>query len=102
MPGPINPGTWSVEVGFGAVHSTGATWHVTVRCLDPTTGPVWTPDPVDPSYVARAAAGWYRADLHLHAYHSSPDGPTPAEMVADARRAKLDVVPVTEYVTDAH
>jgi hypothetical protein len=102
VPGTIEPGTWSVELGFGAVHSAGATWSVTVRCLDPTTGPEWTPDPVDPSFVARDAPGWYRADLHLHAFHSNPAGPDPATMIEFARKAKLDIVPVTDYVTDTH
>jgi hypothetical protein len=102
VPGPIEPGTWSVELGFGAVQSAGATWSVNVRCLDVATGPAWTPDPVDPSYVARDQPGWYRADLHLHAYHSNPRGPDPTAMIEFARKAKLDVVPVTEYVTDTH
>ena len=102
VPGPIEAGTWSVELGFGAVHSTGATWSVTVRCLGPQTGPAWVPDPVDPSFVARDAPGWYRADLHLHAYHSNPSGPDPTTMIELARKAKLDIVPVTDYVTDTH
>jgi hypothetical protein len=102
VPGPVNAGTWYVELGFGAVHDAGATWHVTVTCRAPATGPVWTPDPVDPSYVARAEPGWYRADLHLHAFHSNPKGPDPAAMIEFARTAKLDVAPVTEYVTNTH
>jgi hypothetical protein len=100
--GPINPGTWYVELGFGAVHDARATWHATVTCLAVATGPVWSPDPVDPSYVARAEPGWYRADLHLHAYHSNSKGPDPTAMIEFARKAKLDVVPVTEYVTNTH
>jgi hypothetical protein len=102
VPGPINAGTWSVELGFGAVHSAGGSWHVTVKCLQTPVGSVWTPDPVDPSYVARDEPGWYRADLHLHAFHSNAKGPDPATMIDFARKAKLDVVPVTEYVTDTH
>lgn len=102
VPGPINPGTWSVELGFGAVHSAGASWSATIRCLDVAVGPVWTPDPVDPTFVARDEPGWYRADLHLHAFHSNLEGPDPQKMVEFARKAKLDIVPVTDYVTDTH
>ncbi len=102
VPGPVVAGTWFVELGYGAVSSTGATWEVTVRCRNVPVGPAWVPDPVDPSFVARATPGWYRADLHLHAYHSNQRGPDPATMVRFARTAGLDVVPVTEYVTDAH
>lgn len=102
VPGPTNPGRWNVELGFGAVHSAGGSWRVTIRCLSTTSGPPWVPDPVDPALVARNEPGWYRADLHLHGYDSNPNGPDPAAMVAAARRAKLDIVPVTDYVTDAH
>ncbi|MEO7555579.1 MAG: CehA/McbA family metallohydrolase, partial [Acidimicrobiales bacterium] len=102
VPGPVEPGTWSVELGFGAVQTEGAEWMVTVTCLDVATGPVWVPDPVDPSYVARDKPGWYRGDFHLHAYHSNSKGPDPQAMVEFARAAKLDIVPVTEYVTDTH
>lgn len=102
VPGPIEAGTWYVEVGFGAVHPAGGSWQATVTCLDPVTGPVWQPDPVDPTYVARDEPGWYRGDFHLHAYHSNPEGPAGDEMVEFARAAKLDVVPVTDYVTDTH
>jgi hypothetical protein len=102
VPGPIEAGTWFVELGFGAVHSTGGSWSVSVRCLAPPTGPAWVPDPVDPSFVARDAPGWYRADLHLHGYHSNPNGPDPTALIEFARKAKLDIVPVTDYVTDVH
>lgn len=100
--GPVRPGRWTVELGFGAVHSAGADWTVLVRCRALAVGAAHPPDPVDPAHVARDAPGWYRADLHLHAYHSNPAGPAPAAMADAARRAGLDVVPVTEYVTDAH
>lgn len=102
VPGPVEPGTWSVELGFGAVHSAGASWQVTVQCLAVPVGPTWVPDPVDPAFVARDAPGWFRADMHLHAYHSNANGPDPAAMVDFARKAGLDIIPVTDYVTDAH
>jgi hypothetical protein len=38
----------------------------------------------------------------LHGYHSNPKGPDPATLIEFARKAKLDIVPVTDYVTDAH
>jgi hypothetical protein len=101
-PGPVTPGTWHVELGFGAVHPDGGWWSVEVRCLTRATGPVVPPDPVDPAHVARDEPGWYRGDFHLHGYHSHPHVPNWDHVIDHARRAQLDIVPVTEYVTNAH
>ena len=101
VPRAINAGTWHVELGIAAVSSP-IHWRVEIRCPK---GPAATPlvaDPVDPTHVARAEKGWYAGDFHLHAYHSNPEGPDPDAMVAAARKAGLDIVPVTEYVTPAH
>ncbi len=101
-PDPVQPGTWHVDLGIAAVAPTGATYQVTVRCLAPVVGPPFESHPVDATHVARAEPGWYTGDLHLHAYHSHPRGPAGPEMVAHARAAGLDFVPVTEYVTNQH
>ena len=57
---------------------------------------------MDPTHVADDQPGWYSGDFHLHAFHSHPEGPDPERMVELARRAGLEIVPVTEYVTPAH
>ncbi|HJR25198.1 MAG TPA: CehA/McbA family metallohydrolase, partial [Acidimicrobiales bacterium] len=101
-PDPVQPGTWHVDLGIAAVAPTGATYEVTVRCLDPSVGPAFVEHPVDPTHVANPEPGWYLGDLHLHAYHSNSRGPAGAEMVAFARAAGLDFLPITEYVTDQH
>jgi hypothetical protein len=102
-PGPINPGTWHVDLGIAAVGPTGAEWTVTVTAVrGPTTGTPPPPDPVDPTHVARPDPGWYHGDFHMHAWHSNPQGPTPDEFVAFARAARLDFLPVTEYVVGFH
>lgn len=113
-PGPIGAGRWHVELGVGAVGPTGADWTVDVRCT-PGSGlpPLGVlprgarpfpsePDPVDPAHVARPGPGWYHGDFHMHAWHSHPEGPAPAEVVAHARAAHLDFLPVTEYVVGHH
>ncbi len=101
--GPIDPGRWNVELGIAAVDE-GATlnWKVVLRCPPGPPAPLLAADPVDPTHVAKDQAGWYAGDFHLHAFHSSPDGPDPEAMLAKARAAGLDFVPVTEYVTPAH
>lgn len=101
-PDPVQPGTWHVDLGIAYVAPTGATYEVTVRCLAAPMGPPFQSRPVDADHVARGEPGWYLGDLHLHAYHSHPRGLAGPEMVAAARAAGLDFVPVTEYVTDQH
>ncbi len=101
-PGPVNPGTWYVELGLAAVSPTGAEWKITVRSRTGAVGPPPVPRPVDPSHVANFRPGWYHGDFHMHAYHSHPEGPTPEQLVAFARRAWLDFLPITEYVVGHH
>lgn len=100
--GGIEPGTWHVELGFAAVEVDELNWHVEVTCPTGVPDAPLEPDPVDPTHVARDEPGWYAGDFHLHAFHSHPEGPDPEQMVAYARSAGLDIVPVTEYVTPAH
>jgi hypothetical protein len=97
----IMPGTWHVEVGYADVRAP-LDWRVEVRCPAGRQAAPHVPDRVDPTHVSRASAGWYAGDFHLHAYHSSPDGPTREEMVRDAVAAGLDIIPITEYVTPSH
>jgi hypothetical protein len=97
----IMPGTWHVEIGDADVRAP-LDWQVEVRCPPGRQPAAHVPDPVDPTHVARPEPGWYAGDFHLHAYHSSPYGPTREEMVRDATAAGLDIIPVTEYVTPSH
>jgi len=101
-PGPVEPGTWNVDLGIATVAPGGASWRVEVRCLAVPVGPAFVPHPVDPTHVARAVPGWYFGDFHMHGYHSNPHGPDWDRFVAYARAAGLDFLPVTEYVTNQH
>jgi predicted metal-dependent phosphoesterase TrpH len=102
-PGPIDPGTWHVDLGIAAIGPTGAEWTVTIKAdRGAVTGVPPAPDPVDPTHVARPDPGWYHGDFHMHAWHSNPEGPTPDELVAHARAAHLDFLPITEYVVAHH
>jgi hypothetical protein len=92
--GEVEPGTWNVELGVGFVAEDGADYHVTVECHDPEVGAAADLDPVDPEHVANPDPGWYVGDLHLHAYHSNPDGPAGQDMVDAAVARGLDFIPV--------
>lgn len=111
LPGPIDPGIWSVELGFGDVGITGDTgdtgdgvaWRVEVTCTSTARhAGLVADDPVDPTHIARDEPGWYRADLHMHGWHSHPDAPDWDEAVAAARAAGIDICAFTEYTTTAH
>ena len=109
-PGPVEAGTWWVELGIAAVAPGGLTYDVTVTCSAPTTGPAFSPDPVDPAHVANPDPDWYAGDFHMHGFHSSPSAPPfddgdPGDVdsfVDFARAADLDFLPVTDYVTTQH
>jgi hypothetical protein len=101
-PGPIEPGAWWLELGFGGLAPSGATWTMTVKCSAPPVGAPFVSRPVDPSYVARPAAGWFEGDFHMHGVHSNLRAPNWSEMVAYARSVGLDFLPITEYVTNQH
>ncbi|MGH2731444.1 MAG: CehA/McbA family metallohydrolase [Actinomycetota bacterium] len=101
-PGPINPGIWHVELGLAAVGPTGAEWTVRVQARSRPAREPPPPRPVDPTHVANPRPGWYHGDFHMHAYHSNPEGPTPERFVEFARAARLDFLPITEYVVGRH
>lgn len=102
MPGPIKAGVWYAELGVAAVSPQGAEWRLEVRCKSKATGAEVAADPVDPNRVARADGGWYHGDLHMHAFHSQPNGPDWEDFIAQSRAAGLDFLMVTEYVTGRH
>ena len=101
VPDAIQAGTWHVELGYATVEQP-LDWRIELRCVPGDAAEPLAPDPVDPTAVIADAPGWYAGDFHLHAYHSNPEGPEPDQMVAKARDAGLDIIPVTEYVTPAH
>lgn len=109
LPGALEAGEWTIELGVGAVAPNGADYTVSVRCVEAGTGTARPSGRVDPGLVLRDEPGWYHGDFHMHGYHSNakgpdwtsqePDAPT---FVKQARDAGLDFAPVTEYVTTAH
>lgn len=102
LPGVIEPGTWQVELGYGDVGE-GVAWRLEVACTSmPRFGDPVGADPVAPDHVARDEPGWYRADLHMHGWHSHPDAPDWDGAVAAARAADIDICAFTEYTTTAH
>ena len=108
LPGPVTPGVWEAELGLAAIAG------VELGDLDGAVG--WRLElafPTDPAYgdepyvpapydarPARAEAGWYAGDLHVHAEHSSLGDATMTEVFDYAfGPAKLDFITLSDYVT---
>ena len=102
VPGPIEPGIWSVELGVGFVAPGGLAYEVTVTCDDADEGPPVERDPVDPEAVVSDEAAGTPATSTCTPTTRTLTGPVGQEMVDFARAAGLDFIPVTEYVTPAH
>ncbi len=132
LPGPLNPGTWSLILGVPNLRiGTTSSYQAAIyfeRGGDPDAA---RPDhddagdaeeaassPSDPTLAAAqssvpnlSSAKWYRGDLHLHTGHS--DGtcvendqerqPCPPRLTLEAaRQAGLDFVAITEHNTTSH
>lgn len=102
-PGPIEAGTWHVELGLAATGDAGADVSVELRCLKTASSNIRSPGALlDDAFVARNSPGWYAADFHIHGYHSNPRAPDYPEVADMARAAGLDILMLTDYVTARH
>jgi uncharacterized repeat protein (TIGR01451 family) len=114
-PGPVPTGQWAVELGVASVtpQSQGdsdgkVAWKVEIETSDSPdfANAPYAPAPYDSS-PAKATAGWYAGDLHVHAEHSSLGDATDRHTFDDAFRplaqggAGLDFVTLSDYVTDS-
>jgi hypothetical protein len=100
LPGPIEPGRWSLLLGVPNIRR-GETTEVTATIRFDRA----------PETVIRAEAGWYRGDLHMHTGYS--DGscanqsgvrvPCPLFLTLQAAADRgLDFIAVTEHNTPSH
>ncbi len=109
-PGPIPDGLWAAELGVAAVvgpellDSDGKVgWRVEI---DTSNDPAFADQPYQPATYdetpARAEAGWYQGDLHVHAEHSSLGDATMTEVFEYGfGTAKLDFITLSDYVTNS-
>jgi hypothetical protein len=107
LPGPLEPGTWSVILGLHRIPRDGVDVAVTVST--PAAAPA-AAEPAAPPVPARrtrrslpAPDGltWWACDFHAHTVHS--DGSLGiAELAALAVDAGLDVLAVTDHNTTSH
>lgn len=96
IPGPIAAGDWTVQIDVERTAER-AEYLLTVEA-EPGEAPAPTPVAYPEGYVSRAAAGWYRGELHAHSHESDGKAPV-AELVAAARRVGLDYLALTDHFT---
>ncbi|MFI1942377.1 CehA/McbA family metallohydrolase [Streptomyces virginiae] len=99
VPGPVDPGGWSVILGPMVGSTGGMAWQVdvTLHFGDPLPR---APYDILPTSVAGRGPGWYRGDLHLHSVHS--DGQrTVDEIVAAARQEGLHFIATSDHNTSS-
>ncbi|MEV6833814.1 CehA/McbA family metallohydrolase [Streptomyces sp. NPDC051133] len=99
LPGPVEPGSWSVALGPVVFNPAGMNWQVviTLEYGDPLTG---APYAALPTSVPGRGESWYRGDMHTHTVFSD-GGRTLAQLVAEARTNGLDFLGSTEHNTSS-
>ena len=99
LAGPVQPGEWTVFVNTHMVRTgSPCQMRLTVYGVD---DPVEAARPAPPSgHTAPRGPGWYRGDLHAHTRHSDARWDVP-DLVADARRRKLDFATLSDHNTIA-
>jgi hypothetical protein len=121
LPGPLEPGEWSVTVGLHRVPRDGLPYRITceLAAVEPPPAGVAAPaaPPAGPAATAGGGAGagrggkpvlpapsgwrWLAGDLHAHTVHS--DGSlTIDELAAHAAAVGLDFLAVTDHNTVSH
>jgi hypothetical protein len=105
MPGPLEPGTWHITLGFYKVGPNGCHYTVEVEFTygeDAVTEfpPMLTLD--SPNQRREPSMdGWYKGELHCHTIHSDGDS-TAAEVIAAAHALDLDFLAITDHNNVTH
>jgi predicted metal-dependent phosphoesterase TrpH len=103
LPGPIEPGEWRLLLGIANIREARQDTYLATITVDD--------EPLMPSRVISAAAGWYAGDLHTHSGHSDGSArsargarvPVPPHRVFEqARAAGLDFVLLSDHNTASH
>ncbi len=102
LPGPIPPGTWTVNVGKARIHSGDCGYHVEITLrTTPTLTPLGDRSPYveAPAFVDKP--GFYAGDFHVHS-EDSGDARPPLDEIAQLAISKgLDFVVITDHNTTA-
>jgi MYXO-CTERM domain-containing protein len=98
LPGPIQPGTWRVDIGKAFLSADRVHWTVTLELRDAAS---LAPRPRAPfeARVLERGGRWYRGDFHVHSSESGDAGAS-LEAIRDLARARgLDFVNLSDHNT---
>ena len=105
LPGPINPGTWHVQLGPYKVGPRGLDYRVEVwfNLGLPAEARTYVRQgpAARPTLPPAAEPGWLRGDLHCHSLYSDGDS-WPSELLHAAAEAGLEFLGVTDHNQVAH
>jgi hypothetical protein len=106
LPGPLEPGTWHISLGFYKSAPDGCHYQIALRFLhgDDPGPPAYQPMLTLENSVSAPPvrdSGWYRGELHCHSYHSDGDS-DPRELVAATQMLGLDFLAVTDHNAISH
>lgn len=106
LPGPVAPGTWTVEIDCHMIH--GAAGCVAELVVETSSAPIprpGGPGAAPPSREPPAAAalpplppGWLRGDIHAHSHHSDATWQV-GDLIRAARGLGLDFVTLSDHNT---
>ncbi len=100
MIGPINAGTWNVDIGKAKIIDWPEhyTIDVTYRTA-PTLPPQTMRTPYTPRPAIKTGARWYAGDFHSHSMESGDAKPEIADMITFARSKGLDFIELSDHNT---
>ena len=96
--GPIEPGTWRIDIGKAFLSAERVHWTVTLEFRDQATLAPRPRAPFEPRVLERGAR-WYRGDFHVHSSESG-DARASFDAIRDLARARgLDFVNLSDHNT---
>lgn len=98
LPGPIEPGTWRVDIGKAFLTAKRVHWTVELEFRDAATIEARARAPFEPRVLEREAR-WYRGDFHVHSSESGDAGASLDAISQLARARGLDFVNLSDHNT---
>ncbi len=98
LPGPIEPGTWTIVIGKARLEDPPVGYEIEVEYRDEATLEPREREPFE-AVVLDDDARWYRGDFHVHSLESGDATAELEEIVELARERGLDFVVVTDHNT---
>jgi hypothetical protein len=100
LPGPIEPGTWTLSIGKAQLEPSGGHYIVDITCNPSATLPVLPKAPYQPIVMATGRR-WYKGDFHVHSEQSGDARATLQQNIDLAHSRGLDFINLSDHNTTA-